>query len=209
MARIDPLPREKWPPKMREALRAMVPPEPRYPLTQEGRPSGTNILGAMAHHPALARGYFGLNGHLLLATTLTERHRELIIMRAAVLARSTYEWVQHVFLSRDAGLSDLEIAWIAWGPDAPFWNQCDAAVLHAVDELVANGVIGADTWAVLSAHLSTEQILDLIFTAGSYTVLAWMVNSLEVPLDEDLYQAFDGLPRLAAKDQGAAASNLD
>jgi len=200
MARIDPLPREHWPPKMREALKTMVPPEPRYPLTQEGRPNGTNILGAMAHHPALARGYFSLNGHLLLATTLTERHRELIIMRAAVLARSSYEWVQHVFLSRDAGLSDLEIAWIAWGPDAPFWNQGDAAVLRAVDELVGNGVIGDDTWTVLSAHLDTQQILDLIFTAGSYTVLAWMVNSLEIPLDEDLYKALDGARRTPDED---------
>jgi alkylhydroperoxidase family enzyme len=177
---------------MREALKAMVPPAPRYPLTQEGRPSGTNIFGAMAHHPALARGYFSLNGHLLLATTLTERHRELIVMRAAALARSPYEWVQHVFLSRDAGLSDLEIAWIAWGPATPFWNECDAAVLRAVDELVENGVIGDDTWTVLSAHLDTQQILDLIFTAGSYTLLAWMMNSLQIPLDEDLRAALDG-----------------
>jgi alkylhydroperoxidase family enzyme len=128
---------------------------------------------------------------LLLATTLTERHRELIVMRAAVLARSTYEWVQHVFLSRDAGLSDLDIAWIAWGPDAPCWSPCDAAVLCAVDELVADGVIGESTWAVLSTHLSIQQILDLIFTAGSYTLLAWMVNSLQVPLDDDLYLALN------------------
>ena len=192
MARIDPLPRKSWPTQMREALKAMVPPEPRYPLSQEGRPSGTNIFGAIAHHPTLARAYFGLNGHLLLATTLTERHRELIIMRAAALARSTYEWVQHVFLSRDAGLSDLEIAWIAWGPDAPFWNESDAAVLRSVDELVVNGVIGDDTWTVLSAQLTTEQILDLIFTAGSYGMLAWMVASLGVELDDDLRAALDG-----------------
>jgi alkylhydroperoxidase family enzyme len=130
MTRISPLSQGEWPPAMRDAFAAMVPPNRRYELTQEGRPRGMNIMGALAHHPALARAYFTLNGHLLLATTLTERQRELIIMRVAVLEQSSYEWVQHVFLARDAGLSDLEIAWIAWGPDAPFWSEFESGLLR-------------------------------------------------------------------------------
>ena len=194
MARIEPLPVKKWPPEMREALAAMRPPEPRYALTREGRPSGANILGAMAHHPALARAYFTLNGHLLLATTLTERQRELVIMRAAVLHQSSYEWVQHVFLARDAGLTDIEISWIAWGPDAPFWTEVESALLRAVDELVGHGVLSEETWSVLSSNLDTQQVLDVIFTAGSYTILAWMVQSLEIALDDDLREALGDQP---------------
>ena len=167
----------------------MVPPNQRYALVQEGRPSGANILGAMAHHPALARAYFTLNGHLLLATTLTERQRELVIMRVAVLEQSSYEWVQHVFVARDAGLSDLEIGWIAWGPDAPFWSEFESALLRAVDELVGEGIIADQTWTVLSAQLSTQQILDVIFTAGSYVMLGWMVQSFGIELDDDLREA--------------------
>nr|WP_236593126.1 carboxymuconolactone decarboxylase family protein [Mycobacterium paraintracellulare] len=200
MVRIDPLPRDQWSPQMQEALGEMVPSRRRYPLTREGRPSGTNILGTLAHHPALAKRYFALNGHLLLATTLSERHRELIIMRAAVLAGSSYEWVQHILLARDAGLTDLEISWIAWGPDAPFWDAGDAAVLRAVDDLAHHGAIGDQAWGDLTAHLDTEQILDLIFTAGSYTLLAWMVNSLQTPLDDDLRAALTAAPRPAVAD---------
>jgi alkylhydroperoxidase family enzyme len=192
MARIEPLPVKRWPPEMQEALAAIRPSAPRYPLTRKGRPSGANILGTMAHHPALARAYNTLNGHLLLATTLTERWRELVIMRAAVLARSSYEWAQHVFLARDAGLTDLEISWIAWGPDAPFWDEVESALLRAVDELVGDGVIGDPTWTVLSAHLDYQQLLDVIFTAGSYTMLAWMMRSLGITLDDDLCEALGG-----------------
>jgi len=194
MARIDPLPAKEWPPEMQEALAAIRPPNPRYLMTRKGRPSGANILGTMAHHPALARAYNTLNGHLLLATTLTERQRELVIMRAAVLARSSYEWAQHVFLARDAGLTDLEISWIAWGPDAPFWDQVESALLRAVDELVGDGVIADQTWAVLSAHLDYQQLLDVIFTAGSYTTLAWMMRSLGITVDDDLRDALGGAP---------------
>jgi hypothetical protein len=67
---------------MREALAAMRPPNLRHdtPPT-ENRPKALNILGAMAHHAALARAFFTFNGHILMSTTLSERQRELIVMR--------------------------------------------------------------------------------------------------------------------------------
>ncbi|MGB3351812.1 MAG: carboxymuconolactone decarboxylase family protein [Mycobacterium sp.] len=201
MARIEPLPADEWPNEMQAALAAIKPPNPRYRLTQKGRPSGANMMGTMAHHPALARAYNTLNGHLLLATTLTERQRELIIMRAAAVSRSSYEWAQHVFLARDAGLTELEIGWIAFGPDAQFWGEDEAALLRAVDELLADGAIGDHTWTVLSGHMSTQQLLDVIFTAGSYTVLAWMVHSLGVELDGDLRDALGGAGAWSNHDQ--------
>jgi alkylhydroperoxidase family enzyme len=192
MARIEPLPVTAWPQEMSEAVAAIKPPTPRYRLAQRGRPSGANMFGALAHHPALARAYNTLNGHLLLATTLTERQRELVIMRAAALAQSSYEWAQHVFLARDAGVTDVEISWIAFGPDAQFWSRNESALLRAVDELVADGVIGDRTWTILNEFLDTQQLLDLIFTAGSYTILAWMVHSLGIELDQDLREALRG-----------------
>jgi alkylhydroperoxidase family enzyme len=98
---------------------------------------------------------------------------------------------QHLFVAADAGLSETEIAWVAWGPDAPIWNSADAQVLRAVDELDRDGVIGDDTWSQLSNHLDPQQILDLIFTAGSWAMLAWMVASLGVELDDDLRDALN------------------
>jgi alkylhydroperoxidase family enzyme len=92
-------------------------------------------------------------------------------------------------MARDAGLSDIEIAWIAWGPDAPTWSTPDAAVLRAVDEILLHGSISDPTWAALSENLTSEQVLDVIFTAGSYAMLAAMVSSLGIELDEDLRSA--------------------
>ena len=192
MTRMEPLPVKNWPPEMRDALAAMSPPAPRHSPPGENGRQGHNILGALAHHPALAKAFFTLNGHLLRATTLTPRQRELVIMRVAVLRQCSYEWAQHVFLARDAGLTDLEIAWIAWGPDAPVWDDLDATVLRAVGELVRDGFIADETWAVLMEHLDARQILDIIFTAGAYATIAWMVQSLGVELDDDLREGLGG-----------------
>lgn len=187
MTRVDPLPPKQWPPAMRDALAAMNPPVRRHAqIATEGRPKGLNVLGALAYHPELARAFFTFNGHLLSATSLTPRQRELLILRTAVLRQSEYEWAQHVVIAGDVGISGSEVTAIAWGPDASTWSQIDAALLRCADELVADGMIGDATWATLSAELSTEQILDVIFTVGAYETLGWMLRSFGVQLDDDV-----------------------
>jgi alkylhydroperoxidase family enzyme len=189
MARIEPLKKKEWPPEMRDAMMAMMPPNPRHQrLQREGRPSGVNILGTLAHHPALAHAFLTFNGHLLMATTLTERQRELLVLRVAAVSKSSYEWAQHLFLAGDVGISDDEIAWIAWGPDAPMWSVLDAAFLRAVDELVGDGTISAPTLDVLRDNLDVQQILDLIYTVGCYQSLAWMLRSFDIDLDDDIVE---------------------
>jgi len=192
MTRMRPLPVKSWPPEMHDTLEAITPAGHEHSLTGDNRRQGANILGALAHHPALAKAFFTLNGHLLRATSLRPRQRELVIMRMAVLRQCSYEWAQHVFLARDAGLTDVEIAWIAWGPDAPFWGDLDASVLRAVGELDRAGVITDQTWAALVEHLDAQQILDIIFTAGAYATIAWMVQSLGIELDDDLRESLTG-----------------
>lgn len=132
MPRIEPLQPRDYPPDMRAALAALRPAKPRHePPMAKDRPKALNVLGTMAHHPALAQAFFTFNGHILMGTTLSERQRELIVMRVAALRRCGYEWAQHLFMARDVGLSDEEIGRIAYGPDAPFWGALDAAMLRA------------------------------------------------------------------------------
>jgi len=89
MARIEPLPIREWPPAMRDALAAMLPPEPRHPQPERAdRPKALNTLGTFAHHPALARAHLTFSGHVIMATTLTERQRELLVLRVAARRRS-------------------------------------------------------------------------------------------------------------------------
>jgi alkylhydroperoxidase family enzyme len=188
--RIHPLRPGDWPPEMRDALAALAPPDPRHPLPgrRPDRPKGLNVLGTMAHHPALTRAFHVFNGHVQFATTLSVRQRELLVLRVAAVRRASYEWAQHVVLGGDAGLDDDEIERIAEGPQAEGWKPLDRALLSAVDELIADARIGEDTWNALAAELDQQQLMDLIFTVGAYDVLAMALCSFGVELDEDLLQ---------------------
>ena len=95
--------------------------------------------------------------------------------------------MQHLFIARDAGLSDEEIGRIAYGPDAPFWSELEAAMLCAADELLLDGTISDPTWNALSKEFSDQQLLDLIFTVGGYDTLAKVFESLQLEIEEDTF----------------------
>ena len=128
-------------------------------------------------------------------TTLPIRLRAIVVLRVAVKRQAAYVWAQHFFNGRDAGLTDEEIARLAYGPDAPFFAPLDAATIRAVDELIDDGVIGDATWAELAAELNEQQLFDLIFTVGCYETVSFLMRSIGLEVDPtipDLLAGTDG-----------------
>jgi alkylhydroperoxidase family enzyme len=172
---------------MRQAVAALRPEDASRPaMRREGRPKGLNALGTFAWHPTLAKAFHTFNGHLLYTTTLSDRHRELLILRVAVRRGSDYERRQHVVLAGDAGLTAEEIERIAGDPDTGGWSPLERAMLQAVDELLADACVSEGTWGALAQDLATEQLMDLVFTVGAYDLLAMAFRSFGVVPDDDL-----------------------
>lgn len=153
-------------------------------------PTGVlNLFRTLVHSPkALKR--FATWGNYVLSdrNTLPADRRELVILRTGLLCRSAYEWAQHVQLGRMTGLTDEEIERIKSGPDHAGWNAADRALLRAVEELHAHQRVGDDTWQALGddAGLDPRGKMDLVFTVGHYTMVAMMLRSFGVQLDDGL-----------------------
>jgi alkylhydroperoxidase family enzyme len=173
---------------MKGALAALRPANPRLPLPSRdpSRPKGLNALGTLAQHPELTTAFNTFNGHVLFGSTLTMRQRELLVLRVATLRRAAYEWAQHVVLAGDAGISADEVDRVIEGPDAAGWSPFEGALLRAVDELLADALVGDATWATLAEQLDTEQLMDVVFTVGAYELVAMAFKSFGVELDADL-----------------------
>lgn len=185
--RIPPLPPEEWGDDVRAGLAALRPAGATQELRRsKGGPKGLNVLGTLAQHPALMQAYHTFNGHILYTNTLDARQRELLVLRVAARRGAEYEWRQHVFIARDLGFTDADIERVAEGPHADGWSPVDAAMLRAVDELVADAQIADDTWAVLAGDLDRHQLMDLVFTVGAYDLLAMAFKSFGVEVDADL-----------------------
>jgi 4-carboxymuconolactone decarboxylase len=144
---------------------------------------GMHGLGVMLQYPALSKAFLTFNNHVSIASSLSRRIRELLILRIGWLRRAEYEFIQHVVLGRRAGLTDAEIERLTLGPDAPGWDPIDADIVRAVDELHEHACIQNATWARLAAHFDAKQMMDLIFCVGCYDVLAMVFKSYGVQLE--------------------------
>jgi alkylhydroperoxidase family enzyme len=151
------------------------------------------MLGIFAWHPVLSRSWLTFSGHLR-RSTLPDRARELVTMRTSWLRRGEYEWAQHVRLSREAGLTEEEIAAIRTGPDAAVWPPVDAALLRAVDEMIANRNVRDETWSELASRWSREQLMDLVFTVGAYDMHCMVFNTFGLELEPGMEGFGHGIP---------------
>jgi AhpD family alkylhydroperoxidase len=169
--RLPPLPGDRWDEPERAALAAMLPEGRRDP-----RNAG-NALATLVRHPELTKRFLAFNAHLMARSTLPDRLRELAILRVARRRGCVYEWSHHVRLAAKAGLSEDEIEAAGRGEAA---GGLEAAVLRAVDELDGDSAVSDPTWAALGAHLGERQLMDLVFTVGTYCLLAMAFNTFGV-----------------------------
>lgn len=154
--------------------------------SEDGRQSGSNLLGTFARYPALAKAFLTFNGHLLYGSTLTVRQRELIILRVACVRHCDYEWAQHAIMAERAGMTDAEIRRIGNAPDSAEWDPVERALLAAVDESLGDGMISAETWGVLAGEWDEQRLMDVVFTIGTYEMLAMALRSFGVEPEEGL-----------------------
>ena len=159
----------------------------------------TNVLRVYLRHPVLAENILPFEQYISSESTLSPRHRALLILRTAWLCRSEYVWARHAVGARTAGVTDAELTRIARGPDAPGWDPFEAVLLRAADELYVDSFVSDRTWTALTANYGTREVIDAVFTVAEFTMIAGTVNSLGVPVDDGLTDRFPtGIPSAVA-----------
>jgi 4-carboxymuconolactone decarboxylase len=143
------------------------------------------IWATLAHHEDALRRYLVFSNHVLGKNTLPLPSRELMILRIAARAQATYEWDQHVRIARRAGLADETILAAARGAWEDL-DELDRVLLTATDTLVETQNVDDELWGRLSAHLSTEQVIDVLYTVGQYLTIATVINTLGVRTEGEL-----------------------
>lgn len=188
--RLAPLPREQWGDDARRALSMAWGDDvaARLLSNDPGAPPLPNVLATLMHHPALAGPFLAYNNTLLRSPALTPRLRELMILRVAFRARAPYEWVQHVRLAQQVGITTDEIRAIAGDSRSEAWTPLESDALTATDELIDRYRIADDTWNRLAKQLDDRELVELVFVVGTYTALAMAFNSFGLQLDAELQE---------------------
>ena len=147
-----------------------------------------NIFRTLARHPKLLKRWTVFGNHVLSGSTLPARERELIILRTGYLCGSGYEWAQHVAIARRSGVTDEEIIRVSASPAAGGWSRGDRDLLVAADQLVGDKFIDDATWAALATAWSEQQLMDIVFTVGQYTLVSMALNTFGIQIEDDTEQ---------------------
>ena len=142
-----------------------------------------NIFTTLVRHPKLFEVFTRFAGRLLRRSQLPEAVRETRILRTAYRCRASYEWAQHLEIARRIGLAEDVIA--ATGTDDPQpADQHLALLLSAADQLTARHDLDDPTWAALRERYDDQQLIELCMLVGDYAMIAGVLNSLRVPLED-------------------------
>jgi alkylhydroperoxidase family enzyme len=155
-------------------------------------PNGGNAnIRTALHNPGLGKAWWawlqyvhdnpGTRANQLLALPLSDK--ELVVMRTNYLNNDDWVWSVHVPMAIAWGRTKEEVDRFAKGPDAPGWNERDAALVRAADELHAQAFITDKTWNTLKKYYNDAQMLDIIFLAGVYATNAYFANSVGLPFE--------------------------
>ncbi len=171
--RIAPLPESQWTAEHRARVDRWAP-EVRI----------GNAFRTLLHVPELVDAVMPFLIYATSETTLPARHRELLILRTAWLARNRHLWADHAPTARIAGLTAEEVRRIAEGPAAPGWTPIEATLLRLADELYRNSSVRDAVWAALEERYDLFNLVDAVMTVNQTTLLAMLLNSFGVQPDD-------------------------
>lgn len=157
----------------------------------DGKP--LNIVLTYFRNVELNRNWSYMATHLFMKNSLAARQRETIVLRTSWQCASDYEFIQHVYIARMRNLlSDEEMRDLTKKELQLEWPKEERALVAAADELLASHGVNDATWEVLESHFDEKQLMDIIATAGGYTLNSMATGSFGVGL-EDMVTREEGL----------------
>ncbi len=146
------------------------------------------IFQVLLNHPKLASGLNDLLARMLWQGRLDSRLRELAIMRIAWLTDCEYEWSQHWRVAQGLGVSADDLAGVRDWQSHNGFRSTEQAVLSATDDVVRDGVVSAESWAACKRVFGDDHatLVELVTAIGAWRMVSSILQSLQVPLEEDV-----------------------
>jgi alkylhydroperoxidase family enzyme len=145
-----------------------------------------NIFRMMANAETAFRPWLRWGATLLSDLQLDPLLRELAILRVARLTpHAEYEWVQHAGIARAVGAGEEQVAALARDDvAADCFSDLEQLVLRFTTEVVRNARASDETLELLARELSAREIVELLMVIGQYMMVARVMATTHMELDE-------------------------
>jgi alkylhydroperoxidase family enzyme len=177
-----------------------------------------NVIGTIAKSPEVAASLLTHYVTLRKLMSLTNREKELVILRVAAHYRSEYVWKHHVVVGSEFGITKIECEALQQTLDHHSTNTTTAtattniatvtdtfsdrecALIAMADDLVVNRTIANSTWQRCNAFFEESEIIDIVLLLSHYVFFSLVNNSLCVEVEPSL----NDIPGLVANYSSSA-----
>ena len=176
--RLPPVEQKDLTPEQEKAFKAGIKPEHVqhfFPAENRKLPWPLGVA-TLLHHPLLAEKWLSFSHALLYEGLLTERQREVMVLRVGWRTRSEYEWIQHCRLAPRWDITYDELVAISEGRYEGF-PEVEQHLLAATDDMLDTYTISDETWARLVSHFGPAELEEVAFVIGAYTALAMVFGA--------------------------------
>jgi AhpD family alkylhydroperoxidase len=158
-----------------------------------------NLYRTLAHAPAMLEAWTNFAWPLRTECRAPRALRELVILRAAHLSGSDYEWAHHVPMARESGVTEQQLECLPAWRQASCFDPLQRATLDVVDCIVGDGHVPDEPFDRLRQLVDEQQLVEIVLTASFYVCVARVLAALNVELEPE-YAALR--PRRHAPDEG-------
>jgi hypothetical protein len=114
---------------------------------------------------------------------IDDKHREMIIIRAASILDVPYEWQANRVMASNAGLTDTEIEATQSGGPVSGIAPDYVLICTATDELLRAGTLTDDTLSTMLDTFGPVATRKYIVTIAWFSMLSLFLNGTRVPLE--------------------------
>ncbi|MFJ5684102.1 carboxymuconolactone decarboxylase family protein [Streptomyces sp. NPDC093099] len=164
---------------------------PRIPYPEElpdiisRLPIPLNVFKMLSHAPDLVAPAADLGMALLTTSDLPPSTREMVIMAVAADAECSYIAIQHTPIARDSGVTPEQLAAISVRSHrgSEHFDDTETAALDVAHNLLLSRTIAPDVFRAALSHYPERQITELIVLVGYYSMIAGLLNGVDIDID--------------------------
>jgi alkylhydroperoxidase family enzyme len=142
-----------------------------------------NVVKMFAGTEDVFEAIIGLVKAVFEAQGIDPKTREMIILRAAKVLNSPYEWQANTKMAANTGLSSEEIEAAASNGPVTGINPEYVLVCKATDELSTDGTLRDETLSKLMSQYGETVSRKIILMIAWFNMLSLFLNGCRVPLE--------------------------
>ena len=151
----------------------------------ESLPTKVNFFRMLGHSVGTFIPVMDLTSAIFKYLTLSDYHKEMLVLLVAAHEMTAYEWEQHVSIAQSAGVRPDQFVAIAEGclEDTGAFKEDERTLLRFGKAVLDQGSAPGVLFKHALQHFSIEELSDAIIVLGYYRMLSAFIQTLDIAVD--------------------------